>query len=224
MAPIELIPSLRGELEAVGCARRAADNARYMKGRATYIGVPMGEVHRLGRPLVRAGRQVPAAELLDAADELWRQPEREFAYVAIDLLRRWVDRLGPRDLARVEHYLRTEPWWDTVDLLAARVVGPMVANHPALVATMDRWIDDDDIWIARTAILHQLGYRERTDAARLFDYVDRRCADTDVFIRKACGWALRAYAAIDPDGVRSYVDDRGDRLSGLTRREATKHL
>ena len=109
-------------------------------------------------------------------------------------------------------------------LILTAIVGPMVAADATLSATLDRWIDDEDHWIARTAILHQLKYRERTDADRLFRYIDRRASDTEFFLRKAAGWALREYAKTDPDAVRAYVDDCGDRLSGLTRREALKHL
>jgi 3-methyladenine DNA glycosylase AlkD len=78
--------------------------------------------------------------------------------------------------------------------------------------------------VARTAILHQLNYQERTDADRLFAYADRRAADTEFFIRKAIGWALRQYARTDPDAVRAFVTSRQDTLSGLTKREAMKHL
>jgi 3-methyladenine DNA glycosylase AlkD len=124
----------------------------------------------------------------------------------------------------VEQLIRAKSWWDTVDALAASVVGPMVAADPSLVATMDRWIADADVWVARSAILHQLKYRDRTDADRLFGYVDRRCHETEFFLRKACGWALREYARTDPASVGRYVADRGDRLSMLTRREALKHI
>ena len=43
------------------------------------------------------------------------------------------------------------------------------------------------------------------------------------FSRKAIGWALRDYAWTSPDWVRAYVADHPD-LSGLSRREALKHL
>lgn len=41
---------------------------------------------------------------------------------------------------------------------------------------------------------------------------------------EAIGWALRQYARVDGDWVRAFVAERGDRLSGLSRREALKHL
>lgn len=222
--PTPSVADLRDRLTAAADPDRAVQTERYMKGCARFLGVAMPEVHRAARPLVRACRDLDGPELITVADELWSQPEREFHYAAIDVLRRWVDRLGPDQLTDVRALITTTSWWDTVDLLAARVVGPMVGNHPELVHEMDAWIDDDDIWIARTAILHQLGYGADTDAERLFRCVDRRCDDTEFFIRKACGWALREYAKCDPDAVRAFVDSRGDRLSGLTRREAIKHL
>ena len=89
---------------------------------------------------------------------------------------------------------------------------------------MDEWIDDEDMWVARVAILHQLRFGERTDEGRLFDYSLRRAADSEFFIRKAIGWALRQYARTNPDAVRAFVDEHGARFAGLTLREATKHL
>ena len=48
--------------------------------------------------------------------------------------------------------------------------------------------------------------------------------ETVFWIRKAIGWALRQHARTDPDAVRAFLDEMGDRLSGLSRREAAKHL
>jgi 3-methyladenine DNA glycosylase AlkD len=49
-------------------------------------------------------------------------------------------------------------------------------------------------------------------------------ADREFFVRKAIGWALRQYARTDPDWVRATVEEYDGRLSGLSRREALKHL
>ena len=103
-------------------------------------------------------------------------------------------------------------------------MGTLVKTHSELAATMDRWIDDPNIWVARTAILHQLRYKHDLDEARLFRYCERRASDTEFFIRKALGWALRDYARVAPDAVRQFVESHEDELSGLTKREAMKHL
>jgi len=44
------------------------------------------------------------------------------------------------------------------------------------------------------------------------------------WIRKAVGWALRQHARVDPDWVRAYVAAHDSELSGLSKREALKHL
>jgi 3-methyladenine DNA glycosylase AlkD len=89
---------------------------------------------------------------------------------------------------------------------------------------MRRWAVDDDLWVRRTAVLCQLPHKGETDAALLRDVVESNVADPSFWLRKAIGWALREYAKTDPDWVRLEVDRMGDRLSGLSRREALKHL
>lgn len=221
---IDLMPELRHDLESVAQPDDASGMKAYMKDRADFLGVKTPQRRAASKPFITAGRRATADELLAAADACWAEPEREFQYVGTDLLRRWNKSLESNSLPHIELLIRTKSWWDTVDALASNVVGALVARHPELSSTMDAWIDDADFWIARTAILHQLGYGDNTDTDRLFGYVDRRAGDTEFFIRKACGWALRQYAKHDPDAVRAYVLDRGDSLSGLTRREALKHL
>ena len=217
------VDDLRRALIAVADPAKSPQMAAYLQHRFAFLGIQASERRAAAKFFVAAGRGVSSSELLDGADACWEQPEREFHYVGTDLLVRWVRSIDSPDLDRVERLIRTNSWWDTVDAVAVNVVGPLVAADGSLSATMDRWIDDE-LWIARTAILHQLKFRERTDADRLFGYIDRRAAETEFFLRKAAGWALREYAKTDPDAVRAYVDSRGDRLSALTRREALKHL
>lgn len=218
------IDMLRRALHEVADPDKAEPMAAYTKGHFVYMGVTAGDRRTVSKALIRDVKHAQPDSLIALATELWDQPERELHYIAMDLLRAGAQNLRPSDLDAVAGFITKTPWWDTVDSLAAWTVGPMVTNYPELVRTMDRWIDGDDLWLARTAILHQLGFKDRTDAARLFSYAERRAADTDFFIRKAIGWALRQYARVDPDAVRLFVAEHADELSGLTKREALKHL
>jgi 3-methyladenine DNA glycosylase AlkD len=98
-----------------------------------------------------------------------------------------------------------------------------VHAHPALVVSMDAWSADENMWLVRTAILHQLHYGQATDTDRLFGYCERQATHPDFFVRKAIGWALRHYARTDPAAVRAFVATTPS-LSPLSRREAMKHL
>jgi 3-methyladenine DNA glycosylase AlkD len=170
-------------------------------------------------------RQLPAPEpevKIDYALACWELPEREYQYAALRRLRTGAARLAPDRLPDLEKLIVTKSWWDTVDELATNVVGALVLAHPALVAEMDRWLDSENLWLARTAILHQERWKARTDAGRLFAYCLRRAGDRDFFIRKAIGWSLRSYAATDPAAVARFVQDHESLLSGLSRREALR--
>jgi 3-methyladenine DNA glycosylase AlkD len=142
----------------------------------------------------------------------------------VDLLRRHIGVCGAGFLGTARTLITTRPWWDTVDELAVHVVGPLVARFPGLAETMDDWIADPDVWLVRTAILHQNGYRAATDAQRLFAYCAAQAGHRDFFVRKAIGWALREYARTDPAAVRDFVAEHRAGLSGLSIREALKHL
>jgi 3-methyladenine DNA glycosylase AlkD len=116
-------------------------------------------------------------------------------------------------------------WWDFVDEIAIRLVGRALDKDPEhITPTIRRWIDHPDPWLRRTAIICQVARKESTDSALLFEACARRSQETDFFIRKAIGWALRSYAYTDPAAVRRFVSTHAGELSGLSRREATKHL
>lgn len=218
------LADLRQALEAVADPERAPAMRAYMKDRFAFLGIGAADRRAAARPFMRAARDLDGPATVALAERLWGEDERELQYVAADLLRQNAARLGPELLPRIADLITTRSWWDTVDSLASHTVGTMVAEHPSLGAVMDEWIASPNIWIARTAILHQLGYGERTDSDRLFAYAVARAADTEFFIRKALGWALRQYARTDPDAVARFVDDHRGDLSGLTIREATRHL
>jgi 3-methyladenine DNA glycosylase AlkD len=200
---------------------KAAAMRAYMRDQFVFLGIIAPRQRELARAATAGVGRPTEADLLALADACWARDEREYQYFACGYLRRHVAVLTPAALPSVRRLITTKPWWDTIDVLAARVVGPMVMQH-GLAAAMDDWIADDDIWVIRTALLHQLFYKADTDPERLFGYCTRQAGHTDFFIRKAIGWALREYAKTDPDGVRAFV--ASTELSGLSRREALKNL
>jgi len=220
---------LRAELVALRDPERAIKMSAYMKDHFPFLGVMSAPRRKAQKAAVaQIGKSddgsPTAPHLLDFAQLCWDEPEREFQYVGSDALRKHHKHLMADDLDATKVLITTKSWWDTVDSLAAHTVGPLVLRNRELTKTMDEWIESDNMWLARTAIIHQLNHKTEIDADRLFRYADRRAGDTEFFIRKAIGWALRQHARVDPDAVRQFVESRGDKLSGLTRREAMKHL
>lgn len=203
---------------------RAAGTRAYMRDQFPYFGITSPRLRELDRTVVAGLDRPTGADLVAIAVGCWDRPEREYQYFACGYLRKHVSICDAGFLTTARHLVVTKSWWDTVDTLAAHTVGPLVTRHPTLVTTMDAWIAEENMWLVRTAILHQLRYKQRTDADRLFEYCTAQAGHRDFFVRKAIGWALRAYAGTDPEAVRSFVHKQKERLSPLSVREALKNI
>ena len=121
-------------------------------------------------------------------------------------------------------------WWDTVDWLSTKVLSGIVLeggrNGQAgrMKKEMSKWLDDEQVWIRRAAILSQMQGKSETDAPWLFEMCLRRGSEREFFIAKAIGWALRQYARTDPVAVRAFLLANRDNLQPLSIREAGKHI
>ncbi|WP_327412717.1 DNA alkylation repair protein [Streptomyces sp. NBC_01233] len=219
-----LLDRLTRTYAAAADPARAAAMTAYMKGVAPFLGIPTPRRRELSKAVTRDTPTPSEGDCTALALRCWRLPEREYHYFAVDYLRRHVPRCSSGFLPVIRHLIVTVPWWDTVDLLAAHAVGPLVAADPELAEVMDEWIEDEDLWLVRAALLHQLRYKAATDTGRLFAYCRRRAGHPDFFLRKAIGWSLREYAKTDPGAVRAFVEAERANLAPLSVREALKNL
>lgn len=198
---------------------RAVAMRAYMRDQFDFLGIPTPVRRSATRDLIRRY----TVNLPAAVDALWQREHREFQYVGCDLLRAHQRKLTARDLPHFERWMTSRSWWDTVDGLVPSV-GSIVRADPSQISHMKRWLEHESLWLRRAAILHQLGWKSETDPVRLFEFCLRRAGDSDFFIRKAIGWALRDYARHAPDAVAAFVARHAGELSPLSVREAAKHL
>ena len=192
--------------------------------------VPLYGVQKKGRTEVMRGlkREFPITardEYRAAVTALWEQPHREEKYLAVGIATRHREYLTFDELPLLRRLIVEGAWWGFVDEVAARGVGHVLLHERALMGPeIDRWIDDPDMWIRRSALIAHLGHKEHTDEEQLFTHCLKRAHEKEFFIRKAIGWALRQYARTAPEAVRAFALEHRDQLSGLSFREATKHL
>jgi 3-methyladenine DNA glycosylase AlkD len=148
---------------------------------------------------------------------------REMQYAVGDLLRPIAAQIEPGFLDTIEWLVQRLSWWDTIDWLAPKLAGNVLGRHPELIVRYpDRWIRSDNVWLVRSAILHQLHQKERTDKERLEDYCLRHKHAKAFFIQKAMGWALREYSKSNGDWVREFLNS--NELPKLTAKEGSKYL
>ena len=218
------IPDLRRELAASADPADAEPMSAYVKHRFEFLGLKTPARRAITKDLIKSARTASADELIEFAVLCWAQPERELHYVGSDVLKSGHAAFTPDHLDDLRGLITSNSWWDTVDAIASWPVGSIIDRHRDAAAVMDIWLHDSNMWPRRTAILHQLRFKQTTDVERLFRYALERSGDTEFFIRKAIGWSLRQYAHTDPDSVVAFVDRHPVELSGLTRSEALKNI
>jgi 3-methyladenine DNA glycosylase AlkD len=223
----QLVEAIRTGLAELADPAKAPAMQAYMKSAMPFRGVAKpGRSVLLKRVLadhILPDRVTYSATVL----ALWRTAEfREERYAAIDLsghraYRQWQD----HDLIPMyEEMIVSGAWWDYVDELAIRRIGPILrADRGRITPIMLAWAAEPDLWRRRTAIICQVGAKEETDTDLLTRAIEPAVAEPEFFLRKGIGWALRDYARTAPGWVRSFVDGHPG-LSGLSRREALKHI
>jgi 3-methyladenine DNA glycosylase AlkD len=221
--PADLVAAVRAALRAAADPARAPGMQAYMKSAQPYLGVRVPEARRLAGAVAREQPPSSVDELRDAATALWRDAtHREERYAAVALTGLSLARGSLDLLPFYDEVITTGAWWDHVDGVAPRI-RDLLLTHPGTMTPLLRdWARSPDRWLRRSAVIAQLGARDRTDRALLTEVVEVNAADREFFVRKAIGWALRDFAHTDPDWVRRFLADH--ELSPLSRREAAKHL
>jgi len=212
-------------LAALANKDNAPKMAAYMKTDMPFFGVKKPERLPLMRRMVTEFKPDSLDAYEAAVRALWKGKHREEKYAAIFYAARFKAFITVDALPLYEALVREGAWWDLVDDVAIHLIGAAyLKERKAVERVMDRFILDKDMWIRRTAIISQNKHRKATDEARLFRYCQKTAHEKEFFIRKAIGWALREYGSVEPSRVLAFVDEHREELSGLSIREACKHL
>jgi 3-methyladenine DNA glycosylase AlkD len=216
-----------GELRPMGTPERAVQEKRYLKSDLEFFGVTVPDMRRVVKAAVRSRPGLEAREMVAWAVALWREPVHERRAAAVEILSLAAPRLSGSDLVTVERLVREARTWAYVDGLAGSVTGEVVLHDPAGAwPRVDAWAVDDDFWVRRASLLTLLrGIRGGTPELRRFTrYAEPMLAEKEFFVRKAIGWVLREISRRDPAWVAEWTKDHLSQISGVTLREAVRHL
>jgi 3-methyladenine DNA glycosylase AlkD len=218
----------RTELGRIADARKAPFMQAYMKSAMPYHGVSAPSLRASCKKIFSQVELVSRADWRAKVLELWRGAKyREERYAAVMLTgdKRAAAFQTPAAMALYEEIIVTGAWWDYVDDVASNRVGPILREYQIpMKKKMLAWSTSPNLWKRRTSIICQLGFKQRTDLGLLYACIEPSLGSKEFFLRKAIGWALRQYAWTDAAEVKRYVRRKGDRLSGLSYREALKNV
>jgi 3-methyladenine DNA glycosylase AlkD len=222
-----VVDDLTRVLRAEATPERAEKEKAYLGSELDFLGASVPAVRRASKAVHLQHRDLPHDDLLRLVEALWARRIHELRMAAVVLLDHFADRLAPADLGWLQRLVRESATWALADGLAIWVVGSLLDRFPEDVAAeLAAWAGHDDMWVRRASLLaHLPGLRRgEGDFDRFAALADPLLAEREAVIRKAIGWVLRDAGKHDPVRVVAWLEPRLDRASGLTVREALKHL
>jgi 3-methyladenine DNA glycosylase AlkD len=211
-------------LQAAADPVRAQQMAAYMRDQFIFLGV-MAPIRKeiVKGVLKEFGRPQPEDWELLAKLCFAENAPRELQYTLGDILIPVKKKLPETMLPTIETLILTTSWWDTVDWLAPHLAAAIMQDKEELTREVtERWIDSENIWLQRSAIIFQLHAKKKTNETLLFDYILSRADSKEFFVQKGAGWALRQYSKTAPRAVAAFIEQHV--LPPLTVREGLKIL
>ena len=203
-------------------SEKAESMAAYMKNRFLFYGLPTPKRRAVYRGFLKEEEQKKVIDW-DLLDRCYEDEHREFQYFVVDYLRAMQNFLTFDDVPRIKKYVKTKQWWDTIDGLSG-IIGDIAFVDERISELMLEWSLDEDFWLRRIAIIHQLHKRDKTNTQLLAEIIVNNLGSTEFFINKAIGWSLRDYSKTNPEWVRNFLGAHGAEMDKLSIREASKYL
>ena len=203
-------------------AEQAIRMSAYMRDQFPYLGIPTTKRRELSKAFLS---EIKKDKSIDWAfvRECWDQTAREFQYLAMDYILTIKNRLTSADIPAIREIAIKKSWWDTIDGLDI-IVGNIALQFPEVNKILLMWSIDENIWLRRIAIDHQLVRKEKTDTSLLETIIKNNFGQTEFFINKAIGWSLRDYSKTNPAWVRDFINKYSDKLAPLSIKEASKFI
>jgi 3-methyladenine DNA glycosylase AlkD len=220
---LDITVQVESLMEKQAHAPTAEQMAAYMKNQFDFYGIKRPLLLSIYKPFLNELQSYSWEDKKRCIDWCWEKPQREWQYLALDILIRNRNQLTLKDIDWLEWLIRTQPWWDTVDTIGSYGVGTWASLYPKAVGKfLKKWTESDHMWLQRCTIIYQLKYKENTDVQVLFTQCDCFKSSKEFFLRKAIGWALRAYADVNAKAVVNYV--KKARLQPLSEKEALRKV
>lgn len=205
---------------------RNAENAKqmstYMKHLFLFYGLKAPERRALYKDLLKEEKRNKSMDW-DLLNQCYEDEYREFQYFVIDYLKMMQAFLSYEDVQHIKKYVKEKQWWDTIDGLAG-IIGKIGLVDERINELMIQWSTDEDLWVRRIAIIHQVNRKGKTNPQLLEKILVNNFGSSEFFINKAIGWSLRDYSKTNPDWVRNFIEKHKDEMAALSIREASKYL
>lgn len=220
------VQAIEDGLRDVGTPERARGEKRYLKSDLDFLGVAVPQIRKQAGAWLRLRPEASTEDLRRLSRALWQRRTHELRSFGVEILVARVNLLTAEDFALAEWILTRANTWAHVDPVSVHIAGPLSGRFPGLESHLDSWAEHEIFWLRRAALLSHLLQLRRGEGQwhRFVRYAAPMLDETEFFIRKAIGWVLREAGRATPDRVTDFVESHLNAISGLSLREALKHL
>lgn len=219
----DYIKALELEFECNANTQIAQGQKAYMRNQFEFFGIKSPIRREIQKPFLEKSFLPPKTELGSIVKTLWNKAEREYQFFAQELVYKYTEQFNENDIALLEFMVTHKSWWDTVDYIAVKLIGPYFDIYPEQLDTyIEKWLASENIWLQRCCLLYQLKSKDEMDTERLSYIIKQLLGSKEFFINKAIGWVLREYSRTNPEWVKNLVAD--NELANLSKKEALRLL
>ena len=201
---------------------QAQKMSKYMLNKFEYIGIKTSERRKIFKNFFKEYKNEEKIDW-EFVNKCWENKYREFQYIAADYLKNMKDKLTIDDIPKLKQLILKKSWWDTIDNLDM-TIGALALKDSNVNKILLEWSLDENIWLRRIAIDHQLLRKEKTNTELLEKILKNNLGQTEFFINKAIGWALRDYSKTNPKWVKNFIEKNKEKMAKLSIKEASKYL
>lgn len=196
--------------------------AKYMRNQFSFYGLSAPQRKALYKVFLKEEKKKKEIDW-QFLDLCYEDCHREFQYLVYDYLLAMKRYLTYEDIFRIEKYIKSKQWWDTIDFFD-QVIGHIGLMDHRVDDLMLKWARDDDFWMRRIAIDHQLSRKEKTNTQLLERIIVYNLGSDEFFINKAIGWSLRDYSKTNPQWVKDFIEKYKDKMNKLSIKEASRYI
>ena len=201
---------------------QAQKMSKYMLNKFEYIGIKTPERRKIFKNFFKEYKNEEKIDW-EFVNKCWENKYREFQYVGADYLKNVKDKLTIDDIPKLKQLVLEKSWWDTIDNLDM-TIGALALKDSNVNKILLEWSLDENIWLRRIAIDHQLLRKEKTNTELLEKILKNNLGQNEFFINKAIGWALRDYSKTNPEWVKNFIEKNKEKMAKLSVKEASKYL
>ncbi len=221
---MNFITTLKQTCEANANGTYGQKQSDYLKNNFPFFGIPTPLRRKILKDTLQLHKEEVKTNFRSICWELYQFPQREMHHIAIDIfVKESKNNYQIDDILIIEKMLITNSWWDSIDTLAKYAVGGYLSKFPEKTdSIIEQFSNSSNMWLNRTAIIFQLGYKDKTNFNSLISECEKHKHSNEFFIQKAIGWALREYGSVNPNAVLEYVNSTN--LKPLSKKEAIRKI